>query len=112
MRFKDTLQGDIAVFELAGRIIGQSDKMTLFHGRINEYINLRKNSVVVDLKRIEVMSSAGLGMLISAHKSVSDAGGRLVLANITTIEDLIAMTRLNRVFGSYDSVEEAIESFN
>jgi hypothetical protein len=35
----------------------------------------------------------------------------MVLANITRIENLIAMTRLNTVFESYDSVEQAVESF-
>jgi anti-anti-sigma factor len=57
------------------------------------------------------MGSVGLGMLISARTAVNGAGGRMVLANITNVENLIAMTRMNTVFESYDSINEAVESF-
>ncbi len=112
MKFKDSLEGDVAVFKLSGRIIAQNQNMTMFHGRVHEYVNLNKNNIVVDLAKVEMMSSVGLGMLISALSTVKHADGRLVLANITRIQNLIAMTRLNTVFQSYDSLEEAIESFN
>ncbi|MCK4573532.1 MAG: STAS domain-containing protein [candidate division Zixibacteria bacterium] len=112
MKFKDRLEGDIVIFDLSGKIISYSDDMTMFHGRIREYANLNKNNVVIDLAKIEMVGSVGLGMLISALSTVNKAGGRLVLANITRIQNLIAMTRLNTVFQSYDSVEEAMNSFN
>jgi anti-sigma B factor antagonist len=112
MKFSDSLEGDIVLFKLSGRIISHDDSMTRFHGRVREYVNLNKKSVIVDLTKIELMSSVGLGMLISALATVTNAGGRMVLANITRIQNLIAVTRLNTVFDSYDSVEQAIKSFN
>jgi anti-sigma B factor antagonist len=108
MKFKDKLEGDIAIFELSGKLMSHEDSVTRLHGRIHEYVNLNKNKVVVDLQKIELMGSPGLGMLISALTTVSNSGGRLVLANITRIQNLIAMTRLNLVFDSFDSLEEAI----
>lgn len=111
MKFKDNLEGDIAIFRLSGRLITHEDSLTLFHGRTHEYINLNKKNIVIDLGKIELMGSVGLGMLISALSTVKNAGGRMVLANITRIQNLIAMTRLNTVFESYDSLDEAIESF-
>ncbi len=100
------------MFKLSGKVISYDDSMTRFHGSIREYVNLNKKSVIVDLGKIELMSSVGLGMLISALTTVKNAGGRMVLANITRIQNLIAITRLNTVFESYDSVEQAVESFN
>ncbi len=91
--------------------MAHEDNMTRFHGQIHQYINLNKKSIIVDLTKIEMMGSVGLGMLISAFTTVQNAGGRMVLANITRIQNLIAMTRLNTIFESYDSVEQAIESF-
>ena len=112
MRFTDSLQGDIVLFKITGKVVTYDDNVTRFHGRVREYVNLNKTSVIVDLNSIELMSSVGLGMLISALTTIKNAGGRLVLANITRIHNLIAITRLNTVFESYDSVDEAVKSFN
>ncbi|UCD65137.1 MAG: STAS domain-containing protein [Candidatus Zixiibacteriota bacterium] len=112
MKFSDSLEGDTVVFEVSGKVIAHEESTTRFHGRVREYINLNKKQVVVDLGKVETMGSVGLGMLISAFSTVTNAGGRMVLANITRIENLIAMTRLNTVFQSYDSLDEAVKSFN
>ncbi|MCK4631757.1 MAG: STAS domain-containing protein [candidate division Zixibacteria bacterium] len=111
MKYKDTLEGDIAIFEIAGKVLNYEESFTLFHGQIHQYLNLNKKQVIVDLRKVELMGSVGLGMLISVLTTVQKGGGRLVLANITRIQNLIAMTRLNLIFDSYDSLEEAVASF-
>lgn len=107
MRFKDTLDGEVVVFTVSGKVLNQSETMTMFHGQIHQYINLNKNKIIIDLAKVELMGSVGLGMLISALSTVQKAKGRLVLANITSIQNLIAMTRLNLIFESFDSVDAA-----
>ncbi len=111
MKFTDSITDTgVVVFELSGKIMG-GEETTLFHGKIHEYIELHKTKVVLDLAKVEWMNSVGLGMLISALTSVKNAGGRLVLANITNIESILAMTRLISVFEHFDSREEAIKSY-
>jgi anti-anti-sigma regulatory factor len=47
-------------------------------------------------------------MLIGAYTSTSNAEGSLVLANTTErIQDILDVTRLNLIFKSFDSEEEA-----
>jgi anti-sigma B factor antagonist len=111
MKFKEKLDGDVVIFELSGKVMTHEESVTLLHGRIHENIHQNKKNVVVDLRHIEMMGSVGLGMLISALTTIRNAGGRLVLANITTIQNLIAVTRLNTIFESYDSLEAALASF-
>ena len=108
MKFKDRLDGEIAIFELSRKLMTHEDSITRFHGQVHQYVNLHKNKVVIDLHKIELMGSVGLGMLIAALTTVGNSGGRLVLANITKIQNLMAMTRLNLIFESFDSLEEAI----
>lgn len=84
------------------------DETALFHGTIHEYLNLNKNRIVIDLKDVPWTNSLGLGMLIGGHSAVAKGEGRLVLANITNIENLLAITRLITVFEVFDSVDEAI----
>ncbi|HVP06226.1 MAG TPA: STAS domain-containing protein [Candidatus Acidoferrum sp.] len=110
MKFEDSLKGDIVVLSVSGKIMG-GEEITLFHGRIHEYLSQNKKKVIIDLAKVEWMSSVGLGMLISALTAVKNAGGRLVLANITKIESILTITRLMGVFEHYDSLDDAIKSY-
>lgn len=110
MKFTDELQGDVIILNVSGKIMG-GDETTMFHGKIHEYINGNKKNFVVDLAAVDWMNSVGLGMLISALTTVKNAGGRLVLANITKIESILTITRLISVFEHYDTRDEALKSF-
>jgi len=110
MKFQDNLENDIVIFEVSGKIMG-GEETTLFHGKIHEYIQLNKKSMVIDLKNVDWMNSVGLGMLISALTTVKNSGGRLVLANIDKIESILTITRLITVFEHFDTREDAIKSF-
>lgn len=110
MKFEDKLEGSVAVFEISGKIMG-GDETTMFYGRIRENVNNNVKSVVLDLGNVVWINSIGLGMLISAMTTLRNAGGRLVLANITAVESLLSMTRLINVFDVYDSQEDALKSF-
>lgn len=111
MKFKDALQGELVVFELSGKIMG-GEPTTLFHGKVHEYIDANKKNFVLDLNGVDWMNSVGLGMLISAFTTVKNAGGRLVMCNITKIESILTITRLITVFEHYDSRDDALKSFS
>ncbi|MEA3296986.1 MAG: STAS domain-containing protein [candidate division Zixibacteria bacterium] len=111
MKFLDSLQDDVVVFEVSGKIMGGKGT-TLFYGTVREYINRNKKNIVIDLTKVDWINSIGLGMLISALTTVKNADGRLVLANITTVESILTLTRLITVFDHYDSCDEAIKSFS
>jgi len=111
MKFEDSTQGKVAIFDISGKIMGGSET-TLFHGRVRELINLNKKNVILDLSRVEWMNSIGIGMLISAMVTVKNSGGRLVLANIDKIENILIMTRLITVFEHFDTREEALKSLS
>ena len=111
MRFRDSLDGQVAVFELSGKLLG-GPEATLFHGRISEYVSLNKNRVLVDLGGVKWTNSRGLGMLIAALKAVENSGGRMILTNIETIRSLLAVSRLATVFEHCDSRDEALQSLN
>ena len=111
MKFDDHLEGNVVILTVSGKIMG-GEETTMFHGKIHEYINMNKLSFVVDLEKVEWMNSVGLGMLISALTTVKNSKGRLVMANITTIESILTITRLISVFEHYDSCEEAVKSFS
>jgi anti-sigma B factor antagonist len=112
MKIQDEIKNGVVVIELEGKVMGGPDA-TMFHGKLHEYVNSGNKKVVVDLSRVEWMSSVGLGMLISALTTMKNNDGMLKLANVTeNIESLLTITRLVTIFETHDTVDAAIESFN
>lgn len=109
MRFRDHLDGKVAVFELTGKIMGGNDS-TLFQGRVNEYVNINLNHILVDLGGVQWTNSQGLGMLIAALKTVRKSGGRLALTNIESVRSLLAVSRMATVFEHFDNRDDALRS--
>ncbi|MFQ5499923.1 MAG: STAS domain-containing protein [Candidatus Zixiibacteriota bacterium] len=109
MKTNDFLEGDVVVIEISGKIMG-GDEITRFHGLLHQHLEARKTRFLIDLDKVTWSNSLGLGMFIAALASVQKAQGKMVLANVTNIEALLAMTKLVRVFDSYDSREEAMKA--
>jgi len=110
MRMKESMHDDIVIISLSGKILG-GDETLRFREKIQGYLAAGKRHFIIDLEQVPFTNSSGLGMLVAALTSVRREEGRIVLANITNIQALLAMTYLHKVFECYDSLEEAIESF-
>ncbi|HDL04650.1 MAG: anti-sigma factor antagonist [Candidatus Zixiibacteriota bacterium] len=111
MKMKDEFRGGVAIISLEGKVIGGNDA-TMFHGKMHEYINNGFKKVVVNLGRVEWMSSVGMGMLITALAATKNNKGQMKIANITDrIESLLTITRLMSIFDVYDSVDDAVAAF-
>ena len=99
------------VITLKGNVMGGPDGSKL-HDSLHELQEAGKPNVVVDLSKVKFMNSSGLGMLISAMPTMSNAGGDLRLANVADrIQSLLVITKLITVFKHFDSVEGAAKSF-
>lgn len=110
MRFDHSVEQNVVVFRLSGKIMGGDDS-DKFHSTIKDYISRKMANVVLDLSGVEWVNSVGLGMLIAGQVSVRNAGGRLVLANIDSIENILMITQLIRVFEHFDTTAEALATF-
>ena len=68
--------------------------------------------LVLSFKNVEHLSSAALGMLITLRKKVEEGGGKLRLSDINPqIFEVFKITRLNKVFDIFPSIDRARESF-
>jgi anti-sigma B factor antagonist len=104
-------QNGVIVIEPKGKIMGGPESTEL-HDLLHEFIDQGKKSVVIDLGKVDWMNSTGLGLLISGLTTLRKSGGELKLANVTDkIQSLLTITKLITIFKSYDSAEEAVNSF-
>jgi anti-sigma B factor antagonist len=68
--------------------------------------------MVLNMERVQMMDSSGLGVIVAAYASISRNNGRVVLLNIGgNIRSLIVMAKLVTIFDRYDTEAEAIASF-
>lgn len=112
MNFNVDERYNAVVLQLKGNVMGGPDGAKL-HDQLHEMKESGKKHVVVDLGKVKFMNSSGLGMLISGMTTMRNSGGDLRLANVADrIQSLLVITKLITVFKHFDSVEEAVESFD
>jgi anti-sigma B factor antagonist len=72
---------------------------------------LGKTKVVLNFSKVEYLSSAALGKLITLHKKLVAAKGKLALCNIDLkIAEVFDITGLRRVFKIFNDEQEALQS--
>ena len=93
----------------------------IFDDQTNEEVEKLMESVVegtenpwlvLDMVNVQVVSSRFLGTMIAARKLVRKKEGRVVLSRMhSQMLESFRLTDLGRLFKLYDSVEEAVASF-
>ncbi|MEN6450452.1 MAG: STAS domain-containing protein [Thermoguttaceae bacterium] len=74
--------------------------------------SLSRPNVVLDLDGTETLDSKGLGSLLNVQDRLRDAHGEAKIAvNSATNRKILEMTRLDQQFEVFDSVVEAVKSF-
>jgi len=111
----------IIVLELSGRLVLGQESMD-FRGKIkavlekSDWIKERwgwNTRIILDLRDLSFIDSAGLGALIAARTSTANRGAEIKLANLTKkIRDALSITKLVTVFDVYDSVDAAVNAYS
>ena len=111
MQIEERASGDVIIPDLKGKLtIGEGDE--LLKDKINSLIQQGHRKLLMNLEGVPYVDSAGLGEIVRTYTTVSRQGGSLKLLNLTKrIEDLLAITKLLTVFDTYDSEQEALDSF-
>jgi anti-sigma B factor antagonist len=111
MKIEERPVGDVMILDLKGKMtLGEGDE--LLKDKINSLIQQGRQKILLNLGEVPYIDSAGLGEIVRTYTTVSRQGGKLKLLNLTKrIEDLLAITKLLTVFDTYDSEQEAIDSF-
>jgi anti-sigma B factor antagonist len=103
--------GDVAIVDLAGRItLGEGSG--LLRSTIKDLVNSGQKNILVNLKDVSYIDSAGLGELVGSYASVTNVSGNIKLLNPQAkVHDLLQVTKLYTVFVAFDDESEALRSF-
>lgn len=113
MSFQATIRhiGDVAVIDVAGRLVLGEAPATL-RNAILALIGNGEKKILLNLKGVNHIDSAGLGEVCAAYASVTRAGGAIKLVSAGgKIHDQMEVTRLSTLFADYPDEAAAAESF-
>jgi anti-sigma B factor antagonist len=103
---------DIAVVWLDGRIVLGEETIAL-REKVKGLLAEGKKKLVLNLKNVMFIDSAGLGALVAAHASAKSSGATLRLCNLgLRANELLQLTRLLTIFDVSNSEADAVSSFS
>jgi anti-sigma B factor antagonist len=103
--------GDVAIVDLAGRItLGEGSG--LVRNTIKDLVKTGQKNILLNLKDVTYIDSAGLGELVGSYATVSNVAGNIKLLHPQSkVHDLLQVTKLYTVFIAFDDESEAVRSF-
>lgn len=111
MKLTEKIIDDVVVLELTGKIMGGPDA-TVLNDKVHELIEQGRTQVIADLGQVDWMNSSGLGILIGGLTTMRNNDGDIKLAKATDrIKSLLMITKLLTVFETFDTLEEAVKSY-
>src|ERR671932_581325 len=108
---KERQAGDVTVLDMSGKItIGEGS--VALRSTVRRLLEDGKKKILLNLAGVGYIDSSGIGELVSSYTAINKEEGQLKLLNLTQkLQDLLAITKLLTVFDTYDSEQEALNSF-
>jgi anti-sigma B factor antagonist len=112
MTFGIVQKSGVTVLTIEGKMVGGPDATSLAE-TLRSLIEKGQKSFVVNMKKVDWMNSSGLGILIGSLTTVRNHGGDFRLCCLgQKPRELLEITKLDCVFSSYPTEEEAVASFS
>ena len=103
-------QGSTAILDVEGKLalgVGLDD----FRAKWSDAVATGAHNLVVNLARVPMVDSSGIGSLIRCHSAVTAAGGKVRLVGVgEMVRQSLKVTRLERVFEFYGDEASALAS--
>ncbi|MEW5807126.1 MAG: STAS domain-containing protein [Acidobacteriota bacterium] len=103
--------GKVSIVDLSGKItIGEGD--VILREKVMELLDGGHKNIILNLKNVSYMDSAGIGELVACLKRTKEKDGMVKLLNPAgKVFDLLQLTKLEEVFETYKDEKEALVSF-
>ncbi|RKU27968.1 hypothetical protein C6497_10360 [Candidatus Poribacteria bacterium] len=113
MKINQRNKGNVTILDIEGNLVGPNT--VELKKLIDNQIRTAEGepvSMILNMERVQMMDSSGLGVIVAAYASIRRNDGRVVLLNIGgNIRSLIIMAKLVTIFDRYDTEAEALASF-
>jgi len=111
MHLVEKKNGDVIILSIKGKLVSQAET-NILHDKINEYVENDVINIILDLKQVSWLASLGIGAIMRNLLKIRKAGGDLRLTGLSEkVKSLFSITKLIGVIQIFDTVNEALESF-
>jgi len=108
--FQDEKKDDVLVLHLKGRLDAISSPFA--ERKIFDYIESGEHKIILDLKSVGYMSSAGMRVLLSVTKKLKTFSGKCIVVAVTpNVMDILKMSGFNHILELSATTEEALRKF-
>jgi anti-sigma B factor antagonist len=95
------------------KLVGPLPITTMFDFRDKFRSETTATSVILDFSEVPYVDSAGMGAIVNAHVSCSNAGRRLALVGVVErVRTMLKMTRVETVLAIYPTLQEAHQALS
>ncbi|MBX7148624.1 STAS domain-containing protein [bacterium] len=103
-------KNDVVIISLSGSLeIGKQAKLK---EEINKLIPTDTKQLVLDLNAVDFIDSTCLGAFVGLSRTLRQKNGDLKIASpCEEVKSILQITRLDKVFQIYPSVDEAVSSY-
>jgi len=110
MNITTTESGEVKVIALNGNFDTSTSPDAEAH--FDALINEGTTKIIVDLKDIDYISSAGLRVLLVTTKLIKNKGGQCRICNLNEmVQEVFDISGFSMIFGVFQSVDDALEGF-
>lgn len=111
LRIVERVVEGVMILDMTGRLVlDQGD--AVFRDCIGDLLTRGEKQIVVNLKNVTYIDSAGVGVMVAKYLTVRRAGGDMKLLHLTPRSTrVMTITKLLTVFEAFDNEDEAVRSF-
>jgi anti-sigma B factor antagonist len=111
LRIVERVVDRVNILDMTGRLVLDEGDAT-FREHVTDLLARGQTQIVLNLKDVSYIDSAGVGVMVAKLLTVRRAGGDIKLLHLTPRSNrVMTITRLLTVFESFEEEQEAIRSF-
>src|SRR5579875_3415716 len=111
LNIKTRREGNVTILDLSGKIT-LGENTGILRDELRNLMAQGSKNIVLNMKDVTYVDSAGLGELVGAYTTATNQGGAVKLLHLQgKMKDLMQITKLHTIFPTYDDEQQAIESF-
>jgi anti-sigma B factor antagonist len=105
------MEKDVLIFSLEEEVV--QEDVELLQKKLLDLLAEGHLKVVLDMAQCSYITSMGLSAIFHAKKRYNEKGGDIRIARVNSlIRNLLTLTNLNKTIRSFETLNEAIQSFS
>jgi anti-sigma B factor antagonist len=103
--------GNVTIVDLNGKVT-LGDSTGILRDELRSLLAQGKKNILLNMKDVGYVDSAGLGELVGAYTTATNQGGAVKLLHLQgKMRDLMQITKLHTIFPIFEDEHAAVASF-